>query len=190
MRKSLADVGPRRVVLEIGSRDVNGSVRALFIDAHYVGLDILAGVGVDVVSQPSLYVASHRKTFDCVVCCETLEHDPEPFETIKAARAALVDDGGIFILTTANVNRTPHSAIDGGEVREGEHYRNIGCGELRSWLSASFGRWQFEVDEIGKRDIRALAWTGRRPNDGGVEWRRALSKVNLPPPPPAAVQTP
>ena len=39
-------------VLEIGSYDVNGTVRKLFAAAgHYVGVDLVEGPGVDVVGS-------------------------------------------------------------------------------------------------------------------------------------------
>ncbi|MDB0050250.1 hypothetical protein N9F31_02215, partial [Pseudomonadales bacterium] len=37
-------------VLEIGSYDVNGSIRSLFNAQNYVGVDLVEGPGVDVVA--------------------------------------------------------------------------------------------------------------------------------------------
>ena len=36
-------------VLEVGSLDINGSVRPIFTDCEYVGLDLGPGPGVDVI---------------------------------------------------------------------------------------------------------------------------------------------
>jgi hypothetical protein len=47
-------------------------------------------------------------------------------------------DGGIFITTMAGEGRRPHSAIDTGEIREWEHYSNIGEWELNQTLNGFF----------------------------------------------------
>lgn len=38
-------------VLEVGSLDINGSIRTFFHDCDYIGLDVSEGNGVDVVSD-------------------------------------------------------------------------------------------------------------------------------------------
>jgi hypothetical protein len=180
VHSQLEKSGPRKRVLEIGARDVNGSVRRLFIGSEYVGLDVADGPGVDVVSFPKEYIASHKGEFDTVVCVETLEHDPCPGTTIRAARSALVDDGGLFIVTTASVGRKPHSGVDGGPLREGEHYENIKAEDLHWWLYSAFGEGHFEIEEWGVRDIRATAWTGKRPSHPAKAWERELAMVTFP----------
>jgi hypothetical protein len=65
-------------ILEIGSYDVNGSVRSLY-EKHaskYVGCDIEAGKGVDIVvdKDEDLIKRFGKKSFDLVVCTEVLEH--------------------------------------------------------------------------------------------------------------------
>ena len=43
--------------------------------------------------------------------------------------------GGVFIMTAAGEGRLPHSAIDGGPLRQGEFYHNVTASELEGWLS-------------------------------------------------------
>lgn len=178
--QSLVKIGPRRRVLEFGARDVNGSIRHLFIGAEYTGLDIEGGEGVDVISFPADYVASHAGEFDTVVCVETLEHDPDPSATIKAARTALQDEGGVLLVTAAAAGRPAHSGFDGGpHLRDGEHYANIDRESLTGWLADSFGA-RFTVQEWGSRDIRATAWTGEIAERPSKEWEAKLSMVQFP----------
>lgn len=60
-------------VLEVGSRDVNGSVSHLFDD--YTGCDMIDGPNVDVVcSADHLIETFGSESFDLVICLETLEH--------------------------------------------------------------------------------------------------------------------
>lgn len=181
VHQTLEKVGPRKRVLEIGARDVNGSVRRLFAGSDYVGLDVAEGPGVDVVAWPAEFVRSHRGKFDTVVCVETLEHDPDPEATIKAARSALVRKGGLFLVTAAGVGRKPHSGVDGGPIRQGEHYGNIDKGSLAAWLAGRFA--VFTIDVWGERDIRATAWTSppaaAEPADL-ADWKRRLAEIQFP----------
>jgi hypothetical protein len=59
-------------VLEFGSLDINGSVRDLFNADIYLGVDLQGGPGVDIVADAMFF--DHPIKFDCVVCCEVLEH--------------------------------------------------------------------------------------------------------------------
>lgn len=84
-------------VLEVGSYDVNGSVRPLFAGPSYVGVDMRAGPGVDrVVNANSLPFPD--ATFDVVISTEMLEHDTRPWRSV-AEMARVLRDGGTLILT-------------------------------------------------------------------------------------------
>jgi SAM-dependent methyltransferase len=124
-------LGHVEFVLEIGSRNVNGSVRGLFSSGRYLGLDVMPGPGVDVVANGAEFVPDGQP--DVVVCCEVLEHaDAAP--TIVSHALSLLRSGGVLLLTAAGPERAPHSAIDGGPLRSGEHYRNIRVEDLEAWL--------------------------------------------------------
>jgi len=125
-----ARLGPFESVLEIGSRNVNGSVREFFEGAEYVGLDQLDGDGVDIVADAVLWATLRQ--YDAIVCCEVFEHEarwPELLERI----GAWLGFGAVALLTMATTGRAPHSGIDGGQVRPGEHYQNV---ELPEFLEA------------------------------------------------------
>jgi SAM-dependent methyltransferase len=139
-------------VLDLGGRDINGSPRSLFPGATYVALDIVDGPGVDVVADAATWQPD--RTYDAVLCCEVFEHtDAWPLICATAHRACRSD--GLFVVTTAGPGRAPHSAVDGGAIREGEHYANIRPAELRRTLVE--GGWRdIEVDQLGA-DVRAVA---------------------------------
>ena len=107
-------------VVEFGSRDINGSVRALFDCDDYVGIDLYEGPGVDVVGDAAAY--KHDGPVDCVVCCEVFEHLPGWRRLVKAAAKL---DAGMLIVTCATTGRTPHSAMDGAQLKAGEYYGNV-----------------------------------------------------------------
>lgn len=124
---------PPATVVEIGSYIVNGTIRPLFAGAAYVGLDLLAGPGVDVVADGATW--RPPAPVACVVTCEALEHAPDA-RGVVANAAAMLAPGGALIVTAAGMGRAPHS-VDGGPLRAGEHYRNILASELLAWLTAA-----------------------------------------------------
>lgn len=83
--------------LEVGSLDVNGSVRSLFGDP-YVGVDMRPGPGVDVVATADA-LPFDDASFDVVVSTEMLEHDPSPWLSL-AEMGRVLRPGGHLLLTT------------------------------------------------------------------------------------------
>lgn len=93
------DLFARRRVLEIGSYDVNGSVREMFVDCDYIGLDWRPGPGVDAVSLAHEYEPADG--FDLVISTVALEHDPYWEKTLWRA-VDLLRKGGSMILVWAS----------------------------------------------------------------------------------------
>lgn len=138
-------------VLECGSRDINGTVRDLFPNAKWIGVDTMEGGGVDVVADFAKY--RHDKQVNVVVCCEVLEHAKNWRELVKSA-AENLRKGGTFLVTAAGPTRVPHSALDGGFLRAGEYYGNIHPDELAKVLDKHFTKFEIDVTDA---DIRAVA---------------------------------
>lgn len=123
--RQVATHGPFLRVVEIGSRDINGSIRSLFAETSvYVGLDLYPGPGVDWVGDARDYGDGQTAFVDCVVCCEVLEHSPT-WPGLMRHAASWLAIGGILIVTCAAPGRRDHSAIDGGRLQPGEHYQNV-----------------------------------------------------------------
>ena len=93
-------------VLEIGSLDINGSIRAFFSNADYVGIDVAEGPGVDVVCQGQEFRAEPG-SFDVAISCEVMEHNPHWRETFMNM-CALTRPGGLVVMTCATVGRPEH----------------------------------------------------------------------------------
>jgi SAM-dependent methyltransferase len=95
-----------RRVLEIGSLDINGSIRSLFRGCDYIGIDVAAGRGVDVVCQGQDYDAPDA-SFDTVVSCEAMEHNPY-WKATLANMFRLCKPGGLVVMTCASTGRPEH----------------------------------------------------------------------------------
>lgn len=120
------------LVVEIGSRNVNGTIRGMFLGREYIGIDMAPGLSVDVVATGATYQPPHPATV--VMCCETLEHTEEA-EAICRNAYRMLAPGGVFVMTAAGHGRAPHSAVDGCDLRSGEFYSNVEEEDLRRWLS-------------------------------------------------------
>jgi hypothetical protein len=140
-------------VLEIGSYDVNGTVRGLFDRCDYLGIDTRMGPGVDIVADGSTY--EDDQPFAVVVTTETLEHAEDPAGIICNAYTLLAD-GGWLLITAAAPGRGAHS-IDGTAPRADEPYQNIDPDDLCGWLLTA----GFTVVDIShnadERDVYAAA---------------------------------
>ena len=144
--------GARGPVYEIGSRNVNGSIRSLFPAEGYHGIDLSAGTDVDAVADAAGYVPPVVP--QTVVCCEVLEHATDAAQIVHQI-ATVLAPGGRVILTMAGPCRMPHSGIDGGQLRIGEYYQNVEPDALRSWLH-DFDQVEV-VENIDTADVYATA---------------------------------
>lgn len=129
-------------VLEIGSLDINGSIRGCFSDCEYLGLDIASGKGVDVVCEGQAYDAPEG-SFDVVVSCEAMEHNPHWAETM-ANMFRLVRPGGLVMMTCATVGRKEHGTAKSEPssspltVEKGwDYYRNLTWRDLKRHVDFS-----------------------------------------------------
>lgn len=124
-------------ICEIGSFDVNGSIRSIFAGAKtYVGVDVVPGPGVDEVCKGHMFLAPDS-SFDLVLSSECLEHDPYWVLTIENM-ARIVRPGGIVVISCASDGRVEHGTSrtrprdSPGSLLLGDYYRNINPAELLS----------------------------------------------------------
>lgn len=99
---SYEQVSGKRVI-EVGSRDVNGSPRYIFRllnPSEYVGVDIERGNGVDVVCPSEKLVEMFgENSFDIVVSTEMLEHVLDWKTVVSNLKRALKTNGQLFVTT-------------------------------------------------------------------------------------------
>lgn len=93
-------------VLEIGSLNINGTIRIFFNNCQYVGVDVGPGKDVDVVCEGQNYNAPYN-SYDTVISCECFEHNPFWIETFNNM-INLCKDNGLIIFTCATTGRPEH----------------------------------------------------------------------------------
>lgn len=79
-RDKYADRIRDKVVLDVGSQDINGSYRSMFeqLGCKYTGTDIVGGSNVDVIS-PLETLLFKDQSFDIVISGQCLEHAERPW---------------------------------------------------------------------------------------------------------------
>ena len=91
-------------IIEVGSRDVNGSLRSLvetFNPSEYVGIDITDGLSVDEICNAD-NIVNHfgdDKKFDFLISNEMLEHVYDWREVISNFKRILKENGVLMITT-------------------------------------------------------------------------------------------
>ncbi len=126
-------------VLEIGSHNVNGSIRPFFAGSGYVGVDLSEGKDVDVVASGH-EVAFPDGSFDLAICCECFEHNPQWVRTF-ANMHRMTKAGGLVVVTCASRGRWEHgTARSSPEESPGttsmgwNYYRNLNRSDFEARL--------------------------------------------------------
>ena len=92
-------------VIEVGSCDVNGSLRPIIESwepAEYIGIDIVEGSGVDIICDAENVVEKFgQESFDIVISTELLEHTRNWRKVISSIKNICKSDGIILITTCA-----------------------------------------------------------------------------------------
>lgn len=93
-------------VCEVGSLDINGSVRGFFKACAYVGYDLAAGPGVDLAQEGQL-IGEQTGAFDVVLSTECFEHNPFWVETFSNM-LRMSKPSGLVLFTCATTGRAEH----------------------------------------------------------------------------------
>jgi len=90
------------MVLEIGSRNVNGTVKEVLVNhgLDYIGLDMIdGGEYTDIVCNAhDIKKVLPKGCFDLVICLDTLEHDDKFWLTVENMRWVLKKGGWMLIV--------------------------------------------------------------------------------------------
>lgn len=96
-------VGPNPRILDVGSMNVNGTLRDVAPkECRYLGLDIAPGDGVDVVSKDPCEFPFERGDFDLVVSTSCFEHDGMFWNTITEMLRVVRHGGYVYINAPSN----------------------------------------------------------------------------------------
>lgn len=143
--------GPNMRILEIGSQDVNGSLREMApLGCSYVGVDFVEGKGVDVVLDDPYALPFDDASFDMVVSSSCFEHS-EMFWLVFLEILRVLKPKGLFYLNAPSNGKFHRYPVDcwrfypdSGRALVAWAQRNsINAGLLESYVSmqAGDGAW-------------------------------------------------
>jgi hypothetical protein len=148
--KSVKDMFPYSFkdakVMEIGSLNINGTVRVFFEQCDYTGVDLSQGKDVDIVGRIHM-LPLMSNSFDTVISCECFEHDKHWKETFaqmyNIAR-------GLVIFSCATTGRPEHGTTRTSPADSpftNDYYRNLTEKDFREEFDfdAIFSKYQFST---------------------------------------------
>lgn len=146
----------RRIVHEVGSRNINGTVRPFFSNCKYTGFDLGYGPCVDVVGH---YCEMHFPLVGgpkTIISCEALEHDKRWRETVHHM-IDQVRTHGLIIITAGGPGRPEHGTKEHDPECSPatlDHYENITEEAFREAVNShpdfvmeDFKEFAFEVED-------------------------------------------
>lgn len=143
-----------KLVVDIGSLDINGSNQYLFENSGYIGVDLFPGRNVDIACKGH-ELALPDESVDVVISTECFEHDSHYKKTIKNIYRML-KPGGLFVFSCATTGRpehgtrrtTPEDAPFIQSLGEwADYYKNLEESDIRAVLDidAAFDKYEFST---------------------------------------------
>jgi SAM-dependent methyltransferase len=138
-------------VLEVGSLNINGTVRDFFHPTEYLGVDVAPGPGVDLVALGQ-DLDHPDNSFDIAISAECFEHNPEWEATFlnmhRIAKTAV-------IITCASTGREEHGTHDNHPTSspltlDWNYYRNLTADDFEDNfdLCEMFSEWALKYNAI------------------------------------------
>lgn len=143
LKQKFPDYFIRKQVLEVGSLNINGSIRPFFEQCLYVGVDIGEGRDVDLVARGE-NLAYLDESFDVVASCECFEHNPKWVATLNNMIRMC---GGLVFFSCATTGRPEHGTRRTTPADApfcNDYYRNLTEEDVRQAVDLSvFKDYQF-----------------------------------------------
>ena len=140
-------------VLEVGSLNINGTLRGLFEDCDYTGIDLAIGRDVDIACAGQDYDAPDS-SFDTCISAECFEHNPYWKETFLNM-TRICKPKGLVLFTCATTGRAEHGtsrAKPGNSpftIKEWDYYKNLTEEDFTSVIQFDddlFDSYEFSVN--------------------------------------------
>jgi SAM-dependent methyltransferase len=153
-----------KTILEVGSRNVNGSFRDVLIKMKplsYIGVDIQEGQYVDEICDINeLTEKFNNKQFDIVVCTEVIEHVENWRNGIRNLMN-ITKIGGLMLLTSRSKGFGEHGFPNDYWRYELEDVQFI----FQNWDVQHLSKDLFVNPNNGNQDHYGFFFKGRKKND-------------------------
>lgn len=149
-------------VIDVGSYDLNGSIKELLLNNKYTGVDVIKGPNVDyVLNGEDLHKIG--KKFDVAISCECFEHAANWKKIFRSMYDALNNDG-IFIFTCASRGRIEHGTTRSNpenplmdnyykNLNESDFKKNFNLKEMFTKYFFFYNIYSFDLYFIGGKNL-------------------------------------
>lgn len=154
LKNKYPDYFINKKVLEIGSLNINGTVRDFFENCSYLGIDLEAGLDVDLICEGQNYNGPDND-FDVVCSLECFEHNPYWLETFLNMIRVCKKSGLVFF-TCASDGRAEHGTNEVAPYAspftlKWNYYKNLNEKDFSSIdLNSLFKTYEFESNSHSK----------------------------------------
>lgn len=156
IKRMYPELFENRLVLDIGSLDINGNNRYLFSNSKYTGVDIEEGRNVDVVSMGHEYNGPDE-SFDFIISTECFEHDMHYKLTLRNI-CRMLKPRGMFLFTCATTGRKEHGTLKSNPHDSplttkisawSNYYKNLTKEDIHEAIDLEniFQKYEFEINE-------------------------------------------
>jgi SAM-dependent methyltransferase len=151
VRTQYPDLFKGKKILEVGSLNINGTVRIFFENCDYLGIDVGPGPGVDLVCQGQ-DLDHPADTYDLSISCECFEHNPFWVETFQNM-IRMTKPGGMIIMSCATTGRLEHgtrrTTPQDAPLIPWDYYKNLTPADFRAAfdLPGIFSQHEFQIYE-------------------------------------------
>jgi SAM-dependent methyltransferase len=153
-----------KIVLDCGSLDINGNNRYLFEDCSYLGIDLVWGDNVDIVTSVFNYRPGFL--FDTIISTGMLEHDIYHVSSL-ARMYDILKPGGLLLITAAGYGFKEHGTVSKSPQDSpltNNYYKNIEGVDIVMGLPIhGFSMWELSYVE---NDIRF--WGIKKVNESHI----------------------
>jgi len=141
-------------VLDVGSRDFNGSYKPLVVERgwSYTGLDVEPGANVDITSEDPYNYPIDCNSFDLVISGSTMEHVPAVWLWVPELVRVLRPGGMLGIVTHWQFQE--HRWPDLGIL---DCWRILPDG-MRYLFDRAGGLERYEIGIVSEYDVAGSAW--------------------------------
>lgn len=142
----------RTNVLEVGSLNINGTVRDFFeFSKEYVGLDLMEGKDVDIVCEGADYDGD-SESVDTVISTECFEHDKD-WQNTFSNMYRLAKKEGLVLFTCASTGRHEHGTTRTSpqdSPATTDYYENRTEEDFRAVfdIDSMFSKYAFEYNPV------------------------------------------
>jgi SAM-dependent methyltransferase len=152
-------------VIDVGSYDMNGSIRKLIPENNYTGVDIMKGPNVDLIMNGQ-DIGKIGKKFDVSISCECFEH-AENWDKIFSSMHEVLNDDGILIFTCASRGRIEHGTKRSNPefTLTDTYYKNLNANDFKNKFNMTdkfskylffYNIYSFDLYFIGIKNLNKI----------------------------------